>query len=396
MLYDLVFEGGGARGMAFVGALHEFERRRHTPGRLLGTSAGAIVATLLAAGYSAAELQGALSEEVEGKSVFARFLGEPPPFSKEEVQESTIRALVRALDFGLLPDAISTRVDDALVQAMLRVPAHRNVYALIERGGWYAAHEFEAWLRTRLSSGTHAGAPRRYGAMTLAEFHAATRVWLSMVVADTTDWRMRVLNARTAPHCPLVQAVRMSMNLPFVWPDVVWQESWGGYRGRSLAGHVIVDGGLVSGFPLELFVSDAPSTQELMGARGSAALLGLLIDEQLPVPGAPPLTPPPQAFNFSSVRAVQRVARLVGTMTSARDRMVIDAFADLVVHLPGRDYGTIEFNMPARKRELLLKAGSEAMRAWFERTAPSDVAAPFDAAGRAAYANRAARAMLEP
>lgn len=396
MQYDLVFEGGGARGIAFVGALHAFEQRKHRFGRLLGTSAGAIVAVLLAAGYSATEMQAALSEEVDGKPVFAQFLGEPPPFSKEEVQESTIRALVRALDFGVLPDAISSRVDEALVQAMLRVPAHRNVYALIERGGWYAAHRFEEWLRTRLNSGAVAGKPRAFGAMTLAEFRAATGVWVSMVVADTTDSRMRVLNARTAPHCPLVQAVRMSMNLPFVWPDVVWQESWGAYRGRSLAGHVLVDGGLVSSFPLELFVSQAPYTLELMGPHSQAAVLGLLIDETLPVPGAPPVTTAPQAINFASVRAVQRIARIVSTVTSARDRMVIDAYAELVVRLPGRNYGTIEFNMSARKRELLMKAGYVAMRLWFEHATPSDATPHSDAASLAAYADRAARLMLEP
>ena len=42
MKYDLVFEGGGAKGMVFVGALQVFESLGHTPGRLMGTSAGAI------------------------------------------------------------------------------------------------------------------------------------------------------------------------------------------------------------------------------------------------------------------------------------------------------------------------------------------------------------------
>ncbi len=47
MDFDLVFEGGGAKGMVFVGAMQEFEARGHKCGRLLGTSAGAITATLL-------------------------------------------------------------------------------------------------------------------------------------------------------------------------------------------------------------------------------------------------------------------------------------------------------------------------------------------------------------
>jgi NTE family protein len=49
MKYDMVFEGGGAKGMVFVGAMQEFESRGHSHDRLLGTSAGAITAALLAA-----------------------------------------------------------------------------------------------------------------------------------------------------------------------------------------------------------------------------------------------------------------------------------------------------------------------------------------------------------
>ncbi|NOQ15090.1 MAG: patatin, partial [Methyloprofundus sp.] len=43
--YDLVFEGGGAKGSVFVGALEVFfKNERRKSRRLLGTSAGAITA----------------------------------------------------------------------------------------------------------------------------------------------------------------------------------------------------------------------------------------------------------------------------------------------------------------------------------------------------------------
>ena len=57
MKYDLVFEGGGAKGMVFVGACEEFFRRGHSFDRLLGTPAGAITATLLAVGYTPEEIE---------------------------------------------------------------------------------------------------------------------------------------------------------------------------------------------------------------------------------------------------------------------------------------------------------------------------------------------------
>ena len=73
---DLVFEGGGAKGAVFVGALEVlFGEYGHTHGRLLGTSAGAITAVLLAAGYTIPELLDALAERNEsGKPVFSTFL----------------------------------------------------------------------------------------------------------------------------------------------------------------------------------------------------------------------------------------------------------------------------------------------------------------------------------
>src|SRR5437763_7733470 len=54
---DLVLEGGGVKGIALVGALSILEERGFLPQNLAGTSAGAIVATLYAAGYKASELR---------------------------------------------------------------------------------------------------------------------------------------------------------------------------------------------------------------------------------------------------------------------------------------------------------------------------------------------------
>ena len=38
MEFDIVFEGGGAKGMVFVGASTALEERGHTARRLVGTS----------------------------------------------------------------------------------------------------------------------------------------------------------------------------------------------------------------------------------------------------------------------------------------------------------------------------------------------------------------------
>ena len=399
MRYDLVFEGGGARGIIFIGALYELLAHNHQVGRLVGTSAGAITAALVAAGYSPGEMDEAVSRKPGGASVMRSFLGEPPPFSRDEVQQSATRAFFRDVDLPMVPGFVEKRLDDAMSTALLRFPVHRNLMAFIERGGWFSADGFMAWFSERLNTGYVKRKPRRYGALTLAEFHDATGADLSVIAADTSASRLRVLNHRTAPHCPLVWAVRMSMNLPFMWDDVLWDAAWGTYLGASLEGHIMVDGGLLSSFPIELLVSNEPYVLSLIGPHSGDAVLGLLIDESLPVPddaGKP--TPPPGGLNLAHMRVVQRLTRMVDTMTSARDKMVIEAFDGLVARLPAKGYGSLEFDMSDRRREVLIAAGRSAMRAWFERPRPADVRPegaplPLDAQQ---YANRIASRLLMP
>jgi predicted acylesterase/phospholipase RssA len=377
MKFDLVFEGGGAKGMVFVGAYEEFVRRGHTFGRLLGTSAGAITAALLAAGYTAEEMMNALGEQEDGKPVFAGFMGEPRPFTREEILGSAIREFLRNINIKLIPDFIEEGMDDGIAQMLAQGERFRHLFAFVERGGWYAADRFVLWLRTKLDTGSWKGGERRFSPMTLAKFFDETRVDLSLVASDTTDRRLLVLNHHTAPDCPLVWAVRMSMSIPLVWDEVIWDKTWGTYQGRDITGHTVVDGGLLSNFPLELFVSDEPQVTQLMGPKGDGAVMGWLIDESLPVP------PAARARGFivdidmkpDELRVVRRLRSLADTATTAHDKMVIDAFAHLVVRLPAQGYGTTEFDMSDERRNALVAAGGNAMAAYLDR-APAAAPAP--------------------
>jgi NTE family protein len=54
---DAVFEGGGVKGIGLVGAVAATEELNYEFCNVAGTSAGAIVAALVAAGYRASELR---------------------------------------------------------------------------------------------------------------------------------------------------------------------------------------------------------------------------------------------------------------------------------------------------------------------------------------------------
>ena len=62
LIADAVFEGGGVKGIGLVGAVAVAEEKGYRWSNVAGTSAGAIVATLVAAGYTAAELKKVLDE----------------------------------------------------------------------------------------------------------------------------------------------------------------------------------------------------------------------------------------------------------------------------------------------------------------------------------------------
>lgn len=70
-LYTIIFKGGGAKGLAHVGALHEIQRY-YTCNHFVGTSAGAMIAIFLGAGFSSKDL-----EEQLMKADFHEMIREP-------------------------------------------------------------------------------------------------------------------------------------------------------------------------------------------------------------------------------------------------------------------------------------------------------------------------------
>ena len=395
MDFDLVFEGGGAKGIVFVGAVQEFEARGHRADRLLGTSAGAITATLLAAGYASGEMLAALDEKEHGKPVFVGFMGTPGPFTEKEVAESATMDFLRAIDLPLVPEFVERQFDGALATLLGKSAKYRHLFSFVERGGWYAADRFRSWLASKLDSGELAGKPRRFGSMTLAELHAATGRELSLVAADTSAQRILVLNHRTAPRCPVVWAARMSMSIPFVWQEVEWQRDWGPYRGRDISGHMVVDGGVLSNFPIELLVSGERHVTDIMGEKRSRNVMGLLIDETLDVPNAPPPPGDASASAFGRLRTIGRLKRLVDTITTAHDKEIIESLSRLVVRMPAHGYGTTEFDMTEERRAALVEAGRGAMRKHLEKPALEATRSAAEGAAAQQEVTRLATRFLE-
>ncbi len=366
MKYDLVFEGGGAKGLVFVGAMQAFAEAGHTFHRLVGTSAGAITATLLAAGFDTGELLQATSEKLpDGRPRFASFMDTPPTFSKEAVQNSLSVALFEDVNNPLLPDRLEKQADKWIIDKLLQISFYRNMFSFIENGGWYAGDAFREWLTEKLNQNG-----RNLGNATMAEFQASRPdTELTVIATDTTGGERLILNHRTAPDLPVVWAVRMSMSIPFLWQEVVWQPAWKLYRNRDMKGHTIVDGGALSNFAIDLLVSKDENIRRIMGLTDKKTnVIGLLIDEELEVPNSEEPAAleatgePLSHLEAKGQETIARISRLVDTLTNAHDKFIISTYLSRVCRLPAKGYGTTEFDMSDKRIKAIIAAGKQTMR----------------------------------
>ena len=193
---DLVFEGGGVKGIALVGAFSVLEEEGYAPQNMAGASAGAIVAALIAAGYGSGELKNIIAE----------------------------------LDYNRFKD-------EALED---RFPLGAAL-SILKDLGIYEGEDFVEWMSGLLE----ARDVRTFGDLVRREdVELRYRYKLQVIASDVTERRLLVL-PRDAPklgiHDPddfeVALAVRMSMSIPiFFEPVRVANRETGGE-------HLIVDGG---------------------------------------------------------------------------------------------------------------------------------------------------------
>jgi NTE family protein len=198
------------------------------------------------------------------------------------------------------------------------------------------------WLASQFNA--HAG-DQEWASMGLAELYQITGRSLTVIASDITDPTMLVLNHSTAPHLPLKWDVRMTIGVPYLVPPVPWQPEWGLYRQRRLDGHLIVDGGLLSQFPIELFLSDDEDVQAMMGPRTAEDnILGLLLDESRTVPGYHPPTLPEKG-RLDVVPGLRLTRLLLDTLLTNARTTNADTLKSHVVQLPVMGVNPFDFEV---------------------------------------------------
>jgi predicted acylesterase/phospholipase RssA len=295
----------------------------------------------------------------------------PQRFDEQVIEDSLTYELFKKVDIPHIPSMIEGIIDRKMFEILMRMDAYREIFSFVERGGLYAGKKFLDWIAEKLDAGG-----RNLGQATMAQFHAQTGQDLSVVISDTASQEMRVLNHRTAPDCPVRWATRMSMSIPFIWQEVLWQAEWGTYLAEDIAGHTIVDGGALSNFPIRMFTSGDEDVVTVMGDSDPAEnpTLGLLIDETLPVAGSGEAAedsgdegqPGSLLDNVKRLKTIKRIKNLADTMMQAHDLATMETHKDEICRLPAKGYGTTEFDMSDARLQALIDAGRQAMKAYFD------------------------------
>jgi NTE family protein len=141
----------------------------------------------------------------------------------------------------------------------------------------------------------------------------------------------------------------MSMSIPVFFEPVREQ-----HRHTDMT-HLIVDGGMLSNFPVWLFDSDGEPDWPTFGL--------LLVDPQ---PNAPsPTTQSPDPSTQGSQGTIEFLSSLVRTMMEAHDRLHLgDADFVRTIAIDNLGVGTTEFDLPPEKSRALYETGRRAAEAF--------------------------------
>ncbi|TQR09249.1 patatin-like phospholipase family protein [Psychrobacillus soli] len=195
MLIDGVFSGGGMKGIALVGAFQVLEEKGYEFKRVAGTSAGAILACFIAAGYTGKEIEEIMVEQ----------------------------------DFQSLLDPRKTVLPIPFMKWM-------NLYWGL---GLYQGKALENWFLEKLA------------AKGIYSFSDLPQGSLKLVASDLTNGKMIVLpddleRYGVSPSSfPVARALRMSCGIPFFFEPVKMRVGSGDT--------IVVDGGVLSNFPMWIF-----------------------------------------------------------------------------------------------------------------------------------------------
>lgn len=302
---DAVFEGGGVKGIGLAGAISVIQNAGFQFENLAGTSAGAITAALLAVGFSSLEIK-----KVIEKLNYNNF--------KDEDWLDKLPVIGKGLSLGF-------------------------------EYGIYEGDFFENWLENLLQS----KGKTKFGQIKTEYKEDKYKYKLQVIVSDITDKKLLILpgHLKSFGYDPdefsISRAVRMSMSIPLFFEPVKLADA----SGRT---HFLVDGGVLSNYPIWLLDDDSKEIPEwpTFGFK-----LIELDKRELKGPNRNPINNP-----ISFLKAI------VGTMLDAHDNYHISQSTGdydrtigipTVINIDGmeKEIQTTDFNISEEESDALFNNG---------------------------------------
>jgi len=362
-----VFEGGGVKGIALVGALARFEMEGVRFRGFAGSSAGAIVAALAAAGYPAVHAPASGFQD-PGPADINKPVGpdNPVPSSLKQIlcsmdymrfvtnggaggaiELARLRSLMGELE-QLFPQlkAAATDIEKLryykLVACAKTYLKHKPLYhrlvdmykssnILFDRLGFYSTDYFVNWVRWHLRA---RGAVDQHGDVTFGSLLERTTTGqgdgpvLKVVAADLRGKRIEVFQPSLWAGMDVALAVQASMSIPIVFRPYPYSNSF------------LVDGGLLSNFPAWVFDNEANK------GRGDVAVVGFRL-----------ITPEGPSQAIDSFQGYARA--LYETALEGTDELQvrrIDGLISVLIHTP-QGVSATKFDLTPNDRLRLWTSG---------------------------------------
>ena len=250
----VAFSGGGAKGVVHVGALKALEDRKVRFLGLSGTSAGAIVAALAAAGFRSTDIIDADTRATimdQLRAIDPKMRRATDLFGDGWARIRLLRLASRLpvplvpllVMLWLLPLLIIVVVallwpSAALLWFTLGWAATGGMFLLVYRdlvGGLADVCRFRDALGVLLQRKMFPGEEGRV--VTMRDFGVADRPALKIVSANLTRRALHLFSADRTPDVPVADAVAASICLPVI------------FRPWDIDGELFIDGGIVSNLP---------------------------------------------------------------------------------------------------------------------------------------------------
>lgn len=300
---DAVFEGGGVKGSGLVGAIAVAEEFGYQFINLAGTSAGAIIAALVAAGYCAGEL----------------------------------KTLMDEIDYARFKDA----------NTIGKIPLAGPALNLLFQKGIYRGDFLKNWIGELLAK----KGIRTFGDLVIREYadDPQFRYKLQVVVSDISRGQLLVMPrdakdfGMNPDNLEVALAVRMSMSIPYFYKPV---KQWLTDGKKAY----LVDGGILSNYPV--FLLDEPQ-------KG--------VHQDWPTIGFKLVEPEDGKLNTIIGPITLFAALFSTMMEAHDARYIKDTDFMRTIPIPTLGVHTTEFDITRERKEALYQSGMSAGRDFFTR-----------------------------